>query len=154
MPVLSPDFLNPLKIADIPIINLHPALPGAFNGAASYSSRFAISAFRLQSAGYNLWAPWNLLTCVLLQNAIERAHKDWIEGKIDKTGVMIHRVISEVDMGAPILVQEIPFVKGIDEDLEALKQRIHEVEWKAIVSGTALAIKELLVGRAREEGTE
>lgn len=91
---------------------------------------------------------------MLLQNAIERAHKDWIEGKIDKTGVMIHRVISEVDMGAPILVQEIPFVKGIDEDLEALKQRIHEVEWKAIVSGTVLAIKELLVGRAREEGTE
>lgn len=91
---------------------------------------------------------------MLLQNAIERAHKDWIEGKIDKTGVMIHRVISEVDMGAPILVQEIPFVKGIDEDLEALKQRIHEVEWKAIVSGTGLAIKELLVGRAREEGTE
>lgn len=91
---------------------------------------------------------------MLLQNAIERAYKDWIEGKIDKTGVMIHRVISEVDMGAPILVQEISFVKGIDEDLEALKQRIHEVEWKAIVSGTGLAIKELLVGRAREEGTE
>lgn len=58
---------------------------------------------------------------------------------------MIHRVISEVDMGDPILVQEIPFVKGLDEDLETLKQRIHEIEWKAIVAGTGLAIKELVV---------
>lgn len=66
---------------------------------------------------------------------------------------MIHRVISEVDMGDPILVLEIPFVKGSDEDLESLKQRIHEIEWKAIVSGTGLAIKELMEGRARKEGT-
>lgn len=67
---------------------------------------------------------------------------------------MIHRVISEVDMGDPILVLEIPFVKGSDEDLESLKQRIHEIEWKAIVSGTGLAIKELIVGRANKEGTK
>lgn len=67
---------------------------------------------------------------------------------------MIHHVISEVDMGAPILVQEIPFVKGTDEDLEALKQRIQELEWKAIVSGTSLAIEELLVGRAKKAGTK
>lgn len=66
-----------------------------------------------------------------------------MEGKSDKTGVMIHRVISEVDRGAPLFVQEIPFQKGVDEDLEALKQRIHEFEWKAIVIGTQLAIKEL-----------
>lgn len=66
---------------------------------------------------------------------------------------MIHRVISEVDMGDPILVLEIPFVEGLDEDLESLKQRIHEIEWKAIVFGTGLAIKELIVGRAKKEGT-
>lgn len=65
---------------------------------------------------------------------------------------MIHRVISEVDMGDPILVQEIPFVKGLDEDLETLKQRIHEIEWKVIVSGTGLAIKELVVRRKIKTG--
>lgn len=32
MLILSPSFLNPLSEANIPIINLHPALPGAFEG--------------------------------------------------------------------------------------------------------------------------
>ncbi len=66
-----------------------------------------------------------------------------MEGKIDKTGVMIHKVISEVDMGSPILVREIPFIKGTDEDLKALEQRIHEIEWNAVVEGTEIALKEL-----------
>ncbi|MCJ1430175.1 hypothetical protein MMC29_008091 [Sticta canariensis] len=114
MHILSPYFLDPLEAAKIPIINLHPALPGAYDGATLSE-----------------------------KNAIERAHKDWMEGKSDKTGVMIHRVISEVDRGAPLFVQEIPFQNGVDEDLEALKERIHEFEWKAIVVGTVLAIKEL-----------
>lgn len=46
-----------------------------------------------------------------------------------------HYVISEVDMGQPILVEEIPFIKGVDEDIKKLEQRIHENEWKAIVLG-------------------
>ena len=33
MHILAPAFLTPIKAASIPIINLHPALPGAFNGA-------------------------------------------------------------------------------------------------------------------------
>ncbi|KAL8773083.1 MAG: hypothetical protein Q9194_004428 [Teloschistes cf. exilis] len=32
MHIVSPAFLNPLERAGIPAINLHPALPGAFNG--------------------------------------------------------------------------------------------------------------------------
>lgn len=32
MLILAPNFLNPLKAASTPIINLHPALPGAFPG--------------------------------------------------------------------------------------------------------------------------
>lgn len=32
MLILAPSFLQPLEKADIPIINLHPALPGAFPG--------------------------------------------------------------------------------------------------------------------------
>lgn len=35
MHVLSPKFLEPLAEAGVRIINLHPALPGAFNGAVS-----------------------------------------------------------------------------------------------------------------------
>ena len=33
MHILSGGFINALKVADVPIINLHPALPGQFNGA-------------------------------------------------------------------------------------------------------------------------
>ncbi|KAJ5890279.1 hypothetical protein N7504_011089 [Penicillium tannophilum] len=109
MHILSPEFLRPLEEANVRIINLHPALPGAFNGV----------------------------------NAIERAHAAWMEGKIDKTGVMIHDVISEVDMGHPILVREIPFRKGQDEDLEAFGKRVHETEWVTVIEGVGMVLKEL-----------
>lgn len=53
---------------------------------------------------------------------------------------MIHRVIPEVDMGEPILVREIPFDRELgDESLERFEQRLHEVEWGAIVEGTRMA---------------
>ncbi|KAK6334047.1 hypothetical protein TWF696_002551 [Orbilia brochopaga] len=35
MHILSPKFLDPIDGAGIPIINLHPALPGAFDGAGA-----------------------------------------------------------------------------------------------------------------------
>lgn len=38
MHILSPQFLEPLEAAKVRIINLHPALPGAFNGVVSWSS--------------------------------------------------------------------------------------------------------------------
>jgi phosphoribosylglycinamide formyltransferase len=66
-----------------------------------------------------------------------------LEGKIDKTGVMIHDVISEVDMGQPILVREIPFHKGQDEDLETFETRVHETEWGVVIEGVDLVLKEL-----------
>lgn len=66
-----------------------------------------------------------------------------MEGKIDKTGVMIHDVISEVDMGTPILVREIPFRKGQDEDLELFEKRVHETEWGTVIEGVGLVLKEL-----------
>lgn len=56
---------------------------------------------------------------------------------------MIHNVISEVDMGKPILVREIPFVKGVDEDLEKFEQKVHEVEWGAVIEGIEIAISQL-----------
>ena len=107
MHILGPAFLAPTKDASIPIINLHPALPGAFSGA----------------------------------HAIERAWKAFQEGKIAKTGVMIHYVIEEVDQGEPILVKEIDMFQG--ESLDALEERIHRVEHEAIVEGTNLALAAL-----------
>lgn len=61
---------------------------------------------------------------------------------------MIHNVISEVDMGAPILVREIPFVKGADEDVEAFEQKVHEVEWGAVIDGVRIAIDQVQASRS------
>ncbi|KAB8073826.1 formyl transferase [Aspergillus leporis] len=115
MHVLSPKFLEPLEKGGINIINLHPALPGAFNGT----------------------------------HAIDRAHAAWLEGKIDKTGVMIHKVISEVDMGTPLLVREIPFIKGEDENLEKFEEKVHATEWGIVIEGVQLAINEVQEQRKR-----
>jgi phosphoribosylglycinamide formyltransferase len=90
----------------IPVINLHPALPGAFDGV----------------------------------DAIARAHTAFEEGKVDRTGVMVHRVVAAVDAGAPVLVREVPIVKG--EPLGALEKRVHEAEWAVIVEATGIVLDE------------
>jgi folate-dependent phosphoribosylglycinamide formyltransferase PurN len=71
-----------------------------------------------------------------------------LEGKIEKTGVMIHNVISEVDMGKPILVREIRFVKGADEDLHAFEQKVHEIEWGIVIEGIQKTIDEIRATRS------
>lgn len=107
MLILSPTVLTPLEKTGITIINLHPALPGAFDGT----------------------------------HAIERAWKAGQSGDITTGGVMIHKVIAEVDRGAPVLVKEIDLRK--DESLDDYETRIHDLEHVAIVEGTNIVLKEL-----------
>ncbi|KAJ1942555.1 phosphoribosylglycinamide formyltransferase, partial [Linderina macrospora] len=59
-------------------------------------------------------------------HAIDRAFEEFQQGKRQRTGVMVHFVIPEVDKGEPILTQEIPCVEG--DTLENLEDRIHAVE--------------------------
>jgi phosphoribosylglycinamide formyltransferase len=80
----------------IPIINLHPALPGAFDGA----------------------------------NAIGRAYEAAQRGEIQNTGVMVHKVVPEVDAGEPLVVREVPCVKG--ETLEDLEAKMHNVSIRSV----------------------
>jgi formyltetrahydrofolate-dependent phosphoribosylglycinamide formyltransferase len=103
MHILSGAFLQTLP-ASVRIINLHPALPGQFDGAG----------------------------------AIKRA---W-EAKVPKTGVMVHRVVEQVDAGAPLLVREVEIHP--QDTLEDLESRIHAVEHQLIVEATGLIVKELL----------
>ncbi|KAI0651719.1 phosphoribosylglycinamide formyltransferase [Trametes meyenii] len=91
----------------IPVINLHPALPGAFDGA----------------------------------HAIERAYEAFQKGEIKHSGVMVHRVVREVDRGEPVLVREVEILPG--EPIEAFEERLHQVEWKIIVEGTAKVLNEV-----------
>lgn len=108
MLILSPSVLIPLEKAGISIINLHPALPGAFDGT----------------------------------HAIDRAWKAGQDGEITKGGLMIHKVIAEVDRGEPVLVKELDLIKG--ESLEDYEARVHAAEHVAIVEGTNIVLKELL----------
>ncbi|GMM35915.1 phosphoribosylglycinamide formyltransferase [Saccharomycopsis crataegensis] len=108
MLILSKDFLVNLHPYNIPIINLHPALPGQFEGI----------------------------------NAIERSWKAAQDGEVDKTGIMIHKVIPEVDKGEPLLVKELSVIKG--ETLEEYEARVHAAEHDGIVEGTVLALKTLI----------
>lgn len=107
MHILADDFLDPLKEASVSVINLHPALPGQFNGA----------------------------------NAIQRAYTAFQQGDIQETGVMVHYVISEVDMGEPILVRRVTMIAGETE--AGLEERIHRVEWEIIVAGTKVVVQRL-----------
>jgi phosphoribosylglycinamide formyltransferase len=91
----------------IPVINLHPALPGAFDGV----------------------------------DAIRRAYDAFQAGQIQHTGVMVHRVVKEVDRGEPILIREVPINGG--EDLATLEKRVHETEWEVIVAATATVLAEV-----------
>ncbi|TBU49657.1 phosphoribosylglycinamide formyltransferase [Dichomitus squalens] len=91
----------------IPVINLHPALPGAFDGA----------------------------------HAIERAYEAFQKGEIKNSGVMVHRVVKEVDRGDPVLVREVEILQG--EPIETFEERLHSVEWKLIVEATAKVLNEV-----------
>lgn len=66
---------------------------------------------------------------------------------------MIHDVISEVDMGKPILVREISFVKGQDEDLEAFEKRLHEIEWGTVIEGVGMVIRELVAQKEKQSSS-
>ncbi|KAH7921048.1 phosphoribosylglycinamide formyltransferase [Leucogyrophana mollusca] len=108
------DVLNGTKVLEgeervekaIPVINLHPALPGAFDGA----------------------------------NAIERAYEAFQKGEITTSGVMVHRVVKEVDRGQPLIIREVEIKKG--EPIEEFEKRLHTVEWEIIVQGAKRVLDE------------
>jgi phosphoribosylglycinamide formyltransferase len=106
MHVLGDGFLEAMTSAEhaisrTPVINLHPALPGAFDGL----------------------------------NAIRRAYDAFQRGEITKSGVMVHRVVKEVDRGEPIVVREVLMKEG--ESFEDFEARMHEAERQVIVEATA-----------------
>jgi phosphoribosylglycinamide formyltransferase len=97
MHILSPEFLNAFPGI---VINLHPALPGAFDGI----------------------------------NSISRAYEAFKSGLIEGTGVMVHKVIPQVDKGESILVEKVPIYDS--DTLSDLEDRIHKVEHRLIVEAT------------------
>ncbi|CEP18308.1 hypothetical protein [Parasitella parasitica] len=105
MHILSPEFLSYFNNN---IMNLHPALPGQFDGA----------------------------------HAIERAFEAYQKGEIQHTGVMVHKVIPDVDRGEVILKREVPIEK--EDTLQDLEDRIHKCEHELIVQGAQIFLESLL----------
>ena len=73
-------------------------------------------------------------------NAIERAFADFQSGQIQATGIMIHRVVQEVDAGTVLETGTVKFIKG--ESLQDFEVRIHEKEHEIIVR----TVKEYIKG--------
>ncbi|KAG1468273.1 hypothetical protein G6F56_003930 [Rhizopus delemar] len=96
MHILSPEFLS---FFNNNVMNLHPALPGQFDGA----------------------------------HAIDRAFEAYQKKEIQHTGIMVHKVIADVDRGEVILQQVVPIEPT--DTLQDLENRIHAAEHKIIVEG-------------------
>ena len=105
MHVFGDSFLKEVEREDVPVINVHPALPGAFDGV----------------------------------NSIQRAFDAFGQGEIEHSGVMIHKVIREVDRGEPVLVRVVKIKK--EDTLEDFEQRIHQTEWGVIVEATKIVLE-------------
>lgn len=104
MHILSPEFLSYFKNN---VMNLHPALPGQFDGA----------------------------------HAIDRAYEAFKKGEIKNTGIMVHKVIADVDRGEVILQRPVPIQET--DSLQDLEERIHSFEHKLIVEGAQVFLDEL-----------
>ncbi|KAK4448033.1 formyl transferase [Podospora aff. communis PSN243] len=115
MYIFGEHFLDPISAEGIRVINLHPALPGKYDGV----------------------------------NAIERAYEDFQAGKLEgnKTGIMVHYVIKQVDRGEPLMTREIEIQQ--DEELEQLKERIHQNEHQLIVEATAKVVREIMAAKSQ-----
>ncbi|TKA25853.1 hypothetical protein B0A50_05608 [Salinomyces thailandicus] len=72
---------------------------------------------------------------------IRKAWDEFQDSKRTKTGIMIHYVIAEVDMGEPIVQEEV--VMAGCTTLEQLEGRIHAHEHGLIVKGAKIAIAAL-----------
>lgn len=89
------------------VLNLHPAMPGAFPGT----------------------------------NAIARAHAAYQKGDIKHTGVMVHRVIPDVDAGPPITMEPVPIYPN--DSVADLEERVHFVEHNLIVAAVDMVLRTL-----------
>lgn len=172
MHVLGPSFLVPLRRRQIPVLNLHPARPGEYDGVDAIarawhhsrsllrawepSSSFsfssgsiatataapALSAMTMASDPASTWRA-SASSAALINNT--STTNGVITKPISSTGVMLHHVIDEVDRGVPILLRDVPIYA--QDTLDDLEQRMHTVEWEVIVQGTALVVQELISAR-------
>lgn len=69
------------------------------------------------------------------KDAILRAWEAAQRGELATTGVMVHRVIADLDAGEPLAVEEVAIAPG--ETLEALTGRMHAAEHRVLIAAIA-----------------
>ncbi len=74
-------------------------------------------------------------------HGIKDAFAAWLEGRITRSGCMVHHVIKDLDAGEPIATREVPFEAG--DTLESYSNKIHKAEHELIVESTNLALEKL-----------
>lgn len=150
-----------VKGKPIPIINLHPALPGTFPGAHAIQdawdafnnhpdalkSAAAADAAESQPDKTTVDPPVQPESAMVAETLAKLSldgkadDKTEVKPRITKTGIMIHRVIPLLDAGDPVVVKEIEMREG--ESVEGLEERIHAIEHPAIVEAVATVVKQL-----------
>ncbi len=71
-------------------------------------------------------------------NAIQRAHAAFQAGAVKHTGVMVHRVIAQVDAGPVIVTEPVPIFP--EDSINDLEERIHFVEHNLIVAAVDMVL--------------
>jgi len=71
-------------------------------------------------------------------HAIERAFRDYQEGKISHSGCMVHYAIPEVDAGEVLVRRVVPILP--DDTLDSFERRMHANEHEIIVEATRMAL--------------
>jgi len=71
-------------------------------------------------------------------NAIQRAHAAFQAGAVKHTGVMVHRVVAEVDAGPVIVTEPVPIFP--EDSINDLEERIHFVEHNLIVAAVDMLL--------------
>lgn len=69
-------------------------------------------------------------------HAIERAYEAYQAGEIERSGIMVHYVIPEVDAGEVIIKAEVPILPV--DSLDDFEARMHTTEHRLIVKAIAL----------------
>lgn len=71
-------------------------------------------------------------------HGIERAFEAWQRGEITESGCMVHYTIPEVDAGAVIVQQVVPFKP--DDTLDDYTARLHAAEHDLLIEAVRLAL--------------
>jgi formyltetrahydrofolate-dependent phosphoribosylglycinamide formyltransferase len=77
-------------------------------------------------------------------HAIEDAYNAWREGRITRSGCMVHHVIRELDAGPVIAQREVGFQPG--DTLESFSARLHAAEHGLIIQATNAVLNEKILG--------